>query len=46
LDGVQGWSQSNQHAGVSGNNANGGYGVWANSPTGIAVCGQSNNIAG
>jgi hypothetical protein len=39
-DGVQGWSESNAHAGVSGTNNRGGYGVWGNSPDGIAIHGQ------
>ena len=30
-DGVNGESQTNQHAGVSANNTNGGYGLWAKS---------------
>jgi hypothetical protein len=45
-DGIQGWSQSNQHAGVSGTNTSGGYGVWANSPGGVAVWGQSGSADG
>jgi hypothetical protein len=36
-DAVNGLSHSNQHAGVSANNDAGGYGLWANSPSGTGI---------
>jgi hypothetical protein len=44
-DGVVGFSQSSANAGVSGTNTTGGLGVWASSPTGIAIYGQG-KVAG
>ena len=33
-------SSSSKHAAVSAQNTNGGFGLWANSPTGTAIYGQ------
>jgi hypothetical protein len=40
-DGIQGTSQSSQHAGVSGTNTGGGSGLWGRASTGIGVYGAS-----
>jgi hypothetical protein len=40
-DAIQGTSQSSQHAGVSGTNMSGGFGLWGRASTGIGVYGAS-----
>jgi hypothetical protein len=45
-DCIAGTSPAAGHAGVSATNTGTGYGLWASSPKGCAVYGQSSNVAG
>jgi hypothetical protein len=44
-DCINATSSAAQHAGVSANNSGAGFGLWASSPNGCAIYGQSNNVA-
>jgi hypothetical protein len=45
-DAINGTSSSPAHAGVSANNSGSGFGLWASSVSGVAIYGQSTDIAG